>query len=160
MPVDPALQRRILGHFATGVTIVTTRAATESAGLTVNAFCSLSLDPPLILVAIDRRSFSYEFLKKAGCFAVNILAADQEDISRRFAIPGPKDFTDLAMITAVTGAPIFAEALAWLDCRVTNVVAGGDHDIFIAQIEAGETRQGEPLLYYRGQYRALSATDH
>jgi flavin reductase (DIM6/NTAB) family NADH-FMN oxidoreductase RutF len=148
-----------MGHFASGVTIVTTRADNALIGLTVSAFCSLSLHPPLVLVSIDRKSFSYEFLKSSGCFAVNILKSDQEDLSRRFAIPGPKEFGDLAHQAAVTGAPILGGVLAWVDCRVVNVYDGGDHDVFVGEIEAGDHAHGEPLLYYRGQYRGLAPLD-
>jgi flavin reductase (DIM6/NTAB) family NADH-FMN oxidoreductase RutF len=155
MAFDSVLQRRIMGHFATGVTIVTTRFGNDYFGLTVSAFCSLSLEPPLVLVSIDRRSFSYEFLKSAGCFAVNILSVEQEDLSRRFAVAGPKDFSDLAIKSAATGAPVLADVLAWVDCRVVHIFPGGDHDIFVGEIQDGHAGEGEPLVYHRGQYRRL-----
>ena len=155
MAFDTTLQRKIMGRFATGVTVVTTRRDGHLCGLTVNAFASLSLDPPLVLIAIDRRSHTYGCLKQNGCFAVNILTDDQEAISRRFAASTPKEFSDLPVTTAVTGAPIFSDALAYVDCRVSQVLSGGDHDIFIGEIVAGDVRPGQPLLFYGGQYARL-----
>jgi flavin reductase len=155
MTFDPQQQRRILGHFATGVTVVTTDGEAGSHGMTANAFTSLSLDPPLILVAVDKRAAMLEFLHKNRCFAVNILRQDQEDLSRRFATPGPKDFSDLNITTRITGSPIFARATAYLDCRVYDILPGGDHEIFVGEIVAGDFEGGEPLLYYAGRYRRL-----
>ncbi len=155
MTFDSQKQRKIMGHFATGVTIVTTDGEAGSHGLTANAVASLSLDPPLVLVAVDKRAATLEYLVKNRCFAVNILRLDQEDLSRRFAAPGPKDFSDLTITTAVTGAPILAESLAFLDCRVYEILPGGDHNIFVGEIVAGEYQGGEPLLYFSGRYRRL-----
>lgn len=145
-----------MGHFATGVTVVTTRADDQLVGITVNAFSSLSLSPPLVMIAIERKAYSYEFLKKAGFFAVSFLRLDQEHLSRRFASHGPKDFSDLNLVTEVTGAPILADALAYVDCRTREVAAGGDHNIFIGEIVAGAATEAEPLLYFRGKYRRLA----
>ena len=156
MTVDSKTQRQILGHFATGVTVVTSDGEAGSHGMTANAFASLSLEPPLVLVAVDKRAAMLDYLRKNGCFAVNVLRLDQEDLSRRFAIPGPKDFSDLAVSTAVTGSPILVDCVAFLDCRVHDVLPGGDHEIFIGEILAGECRGGEPLLYYAGRYRRLA----
>ena len=134
MAFDSATQRKIMGHFATGVTVVTTGGAAGAHGLTANAIASLSLDPPLVLVAVDKKAHSMDFLKANRCFAINILTLEQETISRRFATPGPKDFHDLAVRTGETGAPILADCLAFVDCRVVDILPGGDHDIFIGQI--------------------------
>ena len=156
MAFDAMEQRRIMGHFATGVTVITTHRDGELHGMTANAVTSLSLDPPLVLVAVDLRSQMLEFLQHGNCFAMNILEADQEAISGRFAAPGPKDFSDLKIKTAVTGAPILAAALAFVDCRLSEVLRGGDHDIFIGEIVAGDAREGQPLLYYKGKYAQLA----
>jgi flavin reductase (DIM6/NTAB) family NADH-FMN oxidoreductase RutF len=156
MAFDPATQRKIMGHFATGVTVVTTGGAAGAHGLTANAVASLSLDPPLVLVAVDKKAHSMDFLKANRCFAINILTLEQEAISRRFATPGPKDFHDLAVRTGETGAPILADCLAFIDCHVVDILPGGDHDIFIGQIVAGELHEGDPLLYYSGKYRRLA----
>jgi flavin reductase (DIM6/NTAB) family NADH-FMN oxidoreductase RutF len=156
MAFDSKLQRKIMGHWATGVTVVTTDGEAGSHGLTANAVASLSLDPPLVLVAVDKHAATLDYLKKNGCFAVNILRLDQEEISRRFATPGPKDFSDLNIITAATGAPVLVDCLAFLDCRVSEILPGGDHEIFVGEIVAGEYHGGEPLLYFSGGYRRLA----
>lgn len=152
---DSQLQRRIMGHFATGVTIVTTRRGEELCWMTANAVASLSLDPPLVLVAVDKRAQMHEHLTQARFFAVNILSEDQEALSRRFAMRGPKEWSDLQLTTAVTGAPIIDGVLAYLDCRVVEVLPGGDHHIFIGEIVAGEAHGGRPLVYYQGNYTKL-----
>ncbi len=156
MTFDSRKQRQVLGHFATGVTVVTTDGAAGSHGMTANAFASLSLNPPLIMVAVDKRAAMLEFLQKNRCFAVNILSLDQEHLSRRFAVPGPKDFSDLDVSTAATGSPILADAVAYLDCRVHDILPGGDHEIFVGEILAGDFQGGDPLLYYAGGYRQLA----
>jgi flavin reductase (DIM6/NTAB) family NADH-FMN oxidoreductase RutF len=153
---DSKKQRKIMGQFATGVTVVTTGGAAGSHGLTANAIASLSLDPPLVLVAVEKRAHSLEYLKKNQCFAVNILRLDQEEISRRFATPGPKDFVGVSTKTAVTAAPILTDCLAFVDCRVVAILPGGDHEIFVGEILAGEHNGGEPLLYYGGGYVRLA----
>lgn len=157
MPFDPALQRKIMGRFATGVTVVTTTKEGKHGGLTANAVCSLSLDPPLVLVAVDKKAGSHAELLEHRCYAVNILSAAQEEISQRFAKSGPKDFSGLEWKAAVTGAPILAGTLGYVDCRVVDVLRGGDHDIFIGEIVAGEFFDDrEPLLYFSGRYRKLA----
>lgn len=157
MPFDSKEQRRIFGRFATGVTVVTTGHDGDFAGLTANAICSVSLDPPLVLVSVDKKAGSHAEIARHGCYAINILAAGQEEISQRFAKPGPKDFSDLNCTTAVTGAPILGGTLGYVDCRVVNVFPGGDHDLFIGEIVAGEARsEGPPLLYFAGKYRRVA----
>jgi flavin reductase (DIM6/NTAB) family NADH-FMN oxidoreductase RutF len=155
MTFDSKKQRRILGHFATGVTVVTTGGVAGLHGMTANAVASLSLDPPLVLVAVDKRALTLEYLAKNRCFAVNILRLEQEAISRRFAAPGPKDFSDLETTSATTDSPILSGSLAYLDCKIVEILPGGDHEIFVGEILAGEHHGGEPLLYYAGSYRRL-----
>jgi flavin reductase len=156
MAFDPAKQRKIMGQFATGVTVVTTGGKAGVHGLTANAVASLSLDPPLVLVAVEKTAHSLDFLKTNRCFAINILRVEQEEISRRFATPGPKDFTGLPLLTAVTEAPILADCLAYADCRVVEILPGGDHEIFVGEIVAGDVHDGLPLLYYSGKYRKMA----
>jgi flavin reductase (DIM6/NTAB) family NADH-FMN oxidoreductase RutF len=156
LPIDPQTQRRILGRFATGVTVVTTRGEGTSHGMTANAVASLSLDPPLVLVAVDRGAQMHAQLTACRCFAVNVLGEEQEQLSRRFATRGPKEFGDLNVIVGETGAPILADSLAWVDCRLTDVLSGGDHDIFVGQIVAGDARDGRPLLFFAGKYGRLA----
>jgi flavin reductase (DIM6/NTAB) family NADH-FMN oxidoreductase RutF len=156
MAFDAMEQRRIMGHFATGVTVVTTHHNGELHGMTANAVTSLSLDPPLVLVAVDLRSQMLEHLKQGKCFAMNVLRGDQEALSSRFAAPGPKDFSELKIKTAETGAPILVDALAFVDCRLSEILRGGDHDIFIGEIVAGDIHEGQPLLFYNGKYAQLA----
>jgi flavin reductase (DIM6/NTAB) family NADH-FMN oxidoreductase RutF len=156
MTFDSRKQRKIMGQFATGVTVVTTGGDAGRHGLTANAVASLSLKPPLVLVAVDKRAHSLDHLKKNRCFAVNILRLGQEDISRRFAVPGPKDFSGLKLIVATTTAPVLADCLAFLDCTVVDILPGGDHEIFVGEIVGGEYHGGKPLLYHAGEYRRLA----
>ena len=157
MAFDPMLQRQIMGRFATGVTVVTTRYGDQISGMTANAVMSLSLDPPLIVVSVDRESNMHGHLTQGQCYAINVLRHDQEEISRRFAKPGPKDFSGIELTVAETGAPIFVDALAYVDCQVVEVAAAGDHDMFIGEPIAGETYDGQPLIFYSGQYAQLEA---
>jgi flavin reductase (DIM6/NTAB) family NADH-FMN oxidoreductase RutF len=157
MPFDSKLQRKIMGRFATGVTVVTTGVDGRFGGLTANAVCSLSLEPPLVLVAVDQRAGSHAELLEHRCFVINILSSAQEEISQRFAKAGPKDFSGLSWRTAVTGAPILDGTLGYVDCRVVDVLRGGDHDIFVGEIVAGEAAdEGDPLLYFSGKYRRIA----
>ena len=145
-----------MGRFATGVTVVTTGRDGNYSGLTANAVASLSLNPPLVLVAVEKRAHSHEYLLRDRVYAMNILAADQEHLSQRFATPGPKNFADLEFTIGESAAPILAGTLGYVDCRVKEILQGGDHDIFVGEIVAGEAREGEPLLYFCGKYRALA----
>ncbi len=154
MAFDSKLQRTIMGRFATGVTVVTTGRDGNYSGLTANAVASLSLNPPLVLVAVERRAHSHEYLMRDRVFAMNILAANQEHLSQRFATHGPKIFTDLEFKTGESGAPILAGTLGYVDCKVVEIVPGGDHDIFVGEILTGEAYDGAPLLYFCGKYRA------
>src|SRR5579864_1065985 len=122
MTVDSTLQRHIMGCFATGVALVTTRYGEGDRiwGMTANSLTSLSLDPPLILFTVDRRNSIYEYLLLGKCFAVNILSTHQEVISRRFSMRGPKDFSGINLMVVETGAPILVDALAYLDCRIVQ----------------------------------------
>jgi flavin reductase (DIM6/NTAB) family NADH-FMN oxidoreductase RutF len=155
--IDSQLQRRIFGQFATGVTVVTTKREDQLHGMTANAVTSLSLDPALVLVAVDKRAGMHAALRESHFFALNILSEGQEHLSRRFAMTGPKEFGDIVTSTAETGALIFVESLAWVDCRLKEVLPGGDHDIFIGEIVAGALgEEGRPLLYFAGKYRKIA----
>jgi flavin reductase (DIM6/NTAB) family NADH-FMN oxidoreductase RutF len=157
MPIEKQEFRRVLGHFAAGVTIVTTVGDDgKPYGLTATAFTSVSLDPPLVLVCVDKRSESHPHFHTSRLFAVNFLAVDHEHLSRRFAVSGGEKFTGLAIREGTTGAPVLTEALGHLECRAVDVFDAGDHTIFVGQVEAGDAREGEPLLYFRGAYRKIS----
>ena len=158
MAFDSGDQRRIMGRFATGVTVVGMLSGDETWGMTANAVTSLSLDPPLVLVAVVRDSQTHTYLKESGCFALSILSVDQEDVSNRFAGKGPKDFSGLNFQTATTGSPYLTDAIGYVDCQLKEILPGGDHDLFIGEIVAGADSDGEPLLFYRGKYARLAVT--
>lgn len=153
--IDPIEFKRVMGHYAAGVAVLTTRRGDGSAaGLTVSAVTSVSLDPILILVCVDRASDTHGLIEAAGHFAVNVLDEERgETTARRFAEGGAEDrFRGLAWRTERTGAPVLDDALAWLDCRVAAAHPGGDHTIFVGEVLSADAREGTPLLYYRGGY--------
>ncbi len=152
--------RRVLSHFASGVTVVTTwDAEGRPTGLTASAFTSVSLIPPLILVCVDQQAQCYPALKAHGRFAVNILATDQEPLSRHFALTRPNKFEHIGFKKGARGLPLLPEALAHLECRTVHTYPGGDHTIFVGEVEAAGVGGGEPLLYYRGQYNRPRSGD-
>lgn len=153
-PVDASEFRRILGHWGTGVAVVTTRLPDGRPwGLTANAFASVSLVPPLVLVCVDLSSDTHAGLRKAGFFAVSVLAESQERLARRFADEQTTDkFDGIAWRTEMTGAPVLEDATAWVDCRVEAEHPAGDHSIFVGEVVAGGVGGPAPLLYYRGGY--------
>jgi flavin reductase (DIM6/NTAB) family NADH-FMN oxidoreductase RutF len=156
MTLDPDGFRAVLGRFASGVTVVTAVDATgRDHGITVSAFCSVSLEPPLILVCIDHASSMYQVLQTATYFAVNILAASQEALSRRFSGVSPNRFDGIGYARGNTGVALLDDTLASLECRVQNRHEEGDHTIFIGLVEAAHARSERPLLYYRGGYAQL-----
>ncbi len=154
--IPPEEFRRLLGHFATGVTIVTTCDADDRpSGLTVSAFCSLSLDPPLVLICVDHKAQTYPALRGSGRFAVNILRVEDEALSRRFALTSGDKFEGLAFRRSALGVPVLEQSLAHLECVTVGEHVAGDHTIFIGRVEGGRVRGGRPLLYYRGRYGRL-----
>ncbi|HUG40270.1 MAG TPA: flavin reductase family protein [Longimicrobiales bacterium] len=155
MSFETAEFRRILGHLATGVAVVS--AADPDGGplhgLTANAVASVSLDPPLVLACVERTADTHECIERAGAFAISILGAGDDALARRFAdYPSERKFAGAAHRPEVTGAPVLDEALAWVDCRVWAVYDGGDHTIFVGEVVAGDAMDGPPLLYFRGGY--------
>lgn len=148
--------RRVMSHFATGVTIVTTHDGQGRCyGLTANAVCSVSLDPPLILVCVDKRADSHPAFQRSQEFVVNILDERQEELSRRFAVSGGEKFVGLSCRSGVTGAPILPGALAHVECRVVAAHDAGDHTIYIGAVESADAADGRPLLFFRGRYHQL-----
>ena len=156
MPVNPDEFRKALGHFAATVTVVTTRVEQQLAGITVTAFSSLSLTPPLVLVCIDRKAWLHERMPVGSSLAVNFLKEDQELVSRRFASSGPNQFEGVGYKLGEFGAPLLDDCLAALECRVVDRVAGGDHTIVVAEVLATSIAEGKPLLYFRGGYNQLA----
>lgn len=159
MHFDSVAFRKVMGHFVTGVTVVSTfDHAGRPAGITVNALSSVSLDPPLVIIALDRRRFMTPMLHAAGRFAVSILGEHQQAVSDCFAgapvQPGREAFCGAAWSPGEAGLPILAGAIASLECLVVGTYPVGDHDLFIARVEAiaNEAHHSQPLLYYRRRY--------
>ncbi len=161
MTISSESYRDVMRHFPSGVTVVTIKspAADVVHGLTVSSLASVSPDPPLILVSIDHRATAYRLLEAAGAgFAVNILGHDQMEMSNRFAWLKDEDRFDVGeWTTAVTGAPILSDALAWLDCTVYSRFAAGTHTIYIGEVQASGVSRADvkPLVYWNRGYRQL-----
>lgn len=159
--VDPTAYRETLGTFATGVTVVTFTVDGVDHGITVNSFASLSLDPPLVLWNCDVAARSHDLLEDSDSYAVNVLAADQEWLSTRFAGEHgdmAEPFHDVAFTRGTTGAPLIEGTLATVDCTIEERIPGGDHTIYVGRVEDLDLRdpQGEPLIFFRGEYRELA----
>lgn len=156
MPIEKNELRRVMGHFATGVTIITTfNKAGDLHGLTANAFTSVSLVPPLLLVCVDKKAESYPSFDESRMFTVNILRDDQEALSRKFAVSGGNKFEGVGHHIGGNGAPILDDVIAWIECKVTSSYDGGDHTIYLGEVLEAETREGKPLMFFRGGYREL-----
>ena len=157
MAIDGDLFKRVLGSFASGVTIVTAQdAAGRPRGMTVSAFSSVSLDPPLVLICIDRKADALPGLQETGRFAVNILGEGQGELSRRFATKDVDRFAGVRARPGVTGLPLLEGALGVLECRVVNQHPAGDHIIFVGEVEAAAVDPAAPLLHFRGRYGAFA----
>jgi flavin reductase (DIM6/NTAB) family NADH-FMN oxidoreductase RutF len=158
MPIDANELRRVMGHFATGVTVVTSMIDGRPCAMTANSVSSVSLDPPLVLFCGDEASETLRGVQESKFFAISILSEHGERISRTFATRGPKDFRGIGFHTELTGAPILDDALAWVDCRLYGEFEAGDHVIVVGLIERGNALdEGKPLLFYRGGYHSLGA---
>ncbi|HEY1951299.1 MAG TPA: flavin reductase family protein [Gemmatimonadaceae bacterium] len=146
----------MLGRFASGVTVVTTRGADGADhGMTVSAFCSLSLDPAQILICIEKTASVHPALVEAARFVVNILSADQEHIARRFSTVDVDRFDGVGFARSADGCPILDDVLSVIECRRVALHDGGDHTIIVGEVEASRVESGSPLLYYRGGYAQL-----
>lgn len=155
MSIDDARFRQAMGHFASGVTVVTTEHAGDFYGMTVSSFASLSLKPPLILICVDMTVPTHAAIKTSSRFVVNILGERQEHLSRRFATSGDDKFKGVAWHTGQLGLPVLDQALAVIECRLHTILDGGDHTIFIGEVIDAEIHEGAPLLYYRRGYHEL-----
>ncbi len=150
---DDARYRQVLGHFPTGVTVITAMHDGQPAGLAVGSFASVSLAPPLVGFFANRSSSSWPKIEASGTFCVNILADDQEEVCRRFAMKGDDKFSGLGWHPARSGAPILSGVLAWIDCDIESVTAAGDHVCVLGRIrEMDIGHEGGPLIFYRGGY--------
>jgi 3-hydroxy-9,10-secoandrosta-1,3,5(10)-triene-9,17-dione monooxygenase reductase component len=150
---DSATYRTVLGHFATGVTIVTALDGGEPVGMACNSFTSVSLDPPLVLFCAAKGSATWPRMQNAHNFAVNVLAEDGEAVSRVFATKDVDRFAAITHRRGATGAPILDDALAYVDCETVAEHDAGDHVIVVGRVvELGYATEGAPLLFYRGGY--------
>ncbi len=156
MSLDPDAFRAVLGRFATGVTIVTaTDAEGVDHGMTVSAFSSLSLDPPLVLVCVEHSASMHTLMLETANFAVNILSATQEELARRFAETGAPRFTGVGFTRSERNLPVLSDVMAYVECRRVGTHDAGDHTIIIGETESAVVRDGKPLLYYRGGFAQL-----
>ena len=156
---DQARLRQIMGHFATGVTIITAVDDGEPVGLTAQSFTSLSLDPPLILFCPGKTSSTWPRIKQAGSFCVNILGQAQEAICRTFAASGTDKFAGVVWTPSdTTGAPVLDDVLAWVDCTLEAEHDAGDHVIVVGRVvDLSMEQEGKPLLFYRGGFGTFEA---
>jgi flavin reductase (DIM6/NTAB) family NADH-FMN oxidoreductase RutF len=157
-PVGPEQFRTVMGHFATGVAVITATSPSGPVGMTANAVCSLSLDPLLLLVCFDRTARTLAVVRETERFGVNVLAAGQQELARLFASKAPEQvkFAEVRH-TVHDGIPVIEGSLAWVGCRLERLVPGGDHTIGIGAVQTAEVAAGddaEPLIWYRGAYRS------
>lgn len=153
MPVTNEEFRRALSHFASGVTVVTTvDDSGKPFGLTVSSFCSVSLEPPLVLVCIDKSTRCHHAFRESRRYIVNFLNEGQQEVSERFATQLEDKFEGMDYSSSPEGLPVLADAVAVLECRLTEAYEGGDHTIFVAEVERAFVNGGKPLLYYGGNY--------
>ncbi|HEX4866724.1 MAG TPA: flavin reductase family protein [Acidimicrobiales bacterium] len=152
-PFDSARYRQVLGHFPTGVTVITASGDPHPVGMAVGSFSSVSLDPPLVAFFAGRSSSTWPKIEAAGAFCVNILAEDQEGVCRRFASKDEDKFSGLGWTPAGTGAPLLDGVLAWIDCDIDSVVDAGDHVCVMGKVrDLGVGHDGAPLVFFRGGY--------
>ncbi len=156
-PVDPEHFRNVMGHFATGVTVVTAAGPQGPTGMTANAVASLSLEPLLLLVCFDNGARTLPVVEDSERFGVNVLAAGQDALARRFAskLDEREKFAGVPH-SLHEGIPVLEGALAWVGCRLERLVPAGDHTIGIGAVTAAEAGGGEPLVWFRGNYGAFS----
>jgi 3-hydroxy-9,10-secoandrosta-1,3,5(10)-triene-9,17-dione monooxygenase reductase component len=157
---DPQRFRQVLGHFATGVTVITGMHEGEPAGFACQAFAALSLEPPLVLFCPSKSSGTWPRIARIGDLGINVLAADQRDLARRFGVSAADKFAGVGWSAAGNGAPILEGVLTWAACKVETVHEAGDHFVVIARVtELGDCVAGDPLLFYRGRFTLSATTD-
>lgn len=156
-PLAPSAVREAMGHFATGITVMTTQDPEEGRyGVTATSFSSLSLEPPLVQWSLRNAAYSLPIFIHSGYFAVNILAADQKDVSRRFATADVDRFAGLELEDGLAGMPLIEGAAAWIECALETTLPGGDHTILVGQVLRARTFRRPPLLHWRGRYLAMA----
>jgi flavin reductase (DIM6/NTAB) family NADH-FMN oxidoreductase RutF len=150
--------REVISHFASGVTVITALLDGRAFGTTASAVTSLSLEPPMLLVCMNKQSETGRAVAQSKRFGVNILGADQVDLAERFAQKGGDKFAGVPVSAGKWGEPLFDEALATLECHVAEETTGGTHYVFLAEVESGAARGGAPLAYFRGKFGRLELT--
>lgn len=155
MSVSEEEFRAVLGRFPSGVTVVTTSDEGTDQGMTVSAFCSLSLHPPLVLICIEKTASAHRALTTAPGFVVNVLSARQEQVARRFAIVDIDRFDGVGFTRSARGYAVLDDVLGVIECTRQQLYDGGDHTIILGAVEAMRADAGTPLLYYRGGYAQL-----
>lgn len=154
---DAATFRTVLGHFCSGIVVVTAVDRDEPVGLTCQSFASVSLDPPLVLFVPAKDSMSWPRIRNAAAFCANVLGDDQEELGRRFARRGVDKFADVGWRPGLSGAPRLGGCLAFVDCTIEAVHEAGDHDIVVGRVvDLGVGHEGGPLLFFRGGYGRFS----
>jgi 3-hydroxy-9,10-secoandrosta-1,3,5(10)-triene-9,17-dione monooxygenase reductase component len=149
---DEARFKDVLGHFPTGVTIVTALEEGVPVGFTCQTFSSLSLEPPMVALAPAKSSTSWPRIARAGAFCVNILGSDQEELCRSFAVSGGDKFRGVAWRKGTLGTPVIDGVLAWVECRLDTIHDAGDHELVTGSVVAMSARPGDPLVYYRSRF--------
>ena len=159
--IDEEAFKEALRGWASGVTVVTSRSGDKVHGMTVSAFSSVSADPPLVLICANQSSTTHGIIEEGGVFAVNILAAHQQDVSNVFASSKNEDsrLEKVSWTEGTTGAPLIDEVVASLECKVSSAHREGSHTIYVGRVEAVHTTDAEPLVYHKGAYRALHCDD-
>ena len=151
--------RQVLGHFATGLTVVTAMEDGVAVGFTCQAFTSLSMDPPMVALAPAKTSTSWPRIAKAGAFCVNILSSGQEAIGRAFAVTGSDKFAGVDWRPGVLGTPVIEGSLAWVECRLEAIFDAGDHELVTGRVVDLGMAEGRPLIFYRGGFGTFSPAD-
>jgi len=157
---DPTLFRSVLGHFATGLVIVTCADAGGPIGFTAQSFSALSLDPPLVLFCPSKSSTTWPSIRQVGTFCVNVLGDDQQELCQRFAVSGGPKFEDVGWTSNAEGLPLLNDCIAYIECSLYEIHDAGDHEIAIGRVlDLRPGRPSQPLVYFRGMYRQLLHTE-
>lgn len=157
MTFDQGAFRAVLGHFASGVVLVTGTHHSEPAGFTCQSFFSVSLDPPLVALSPSRSSKSWPKVASSGHFCVNVLASEQEALARTFANSGADKFAGVGWSPGANGSPRLHGALAWIECQIEESYEAGDHLVVVARVQDLESGSGQPLLFYRGGFGGFTS---
>ena len=156
MAIDPRELRNVFGAFATGVTVITTADASgKPFGLTANSYTSLSLDPPLVLVCVDKKVDCYACFEQSKVFAINFLAEDQAQLSTRFATKGIEKFEGVPTRPGSLGVPLLEGAIGHIECKLVSGYEGGDHTIYVGEVQTAAASGDRPLLFFKGKYQRL-----